>query len=92
MKGKVLGAEQFTELRGQGVWPGSQLDVEVMLSAMTNCTGEFNTEPDELKYQIAISVLQIIKIEFRDRKRKDSSFRLGGQGRTPRGGDIYDHI
>lgn len=55
-----------------------------MLGVMTDCAGEFTTEPDELKYPIVVSVLQIIKSQFRDRKGKDSSFR--------RGGDIYDHI
>lgn len=49
-------------------------------------------EPDELKYPIVVSVLRIIKSQFRDRRGKDGSFRLGGQGGTRRGGDIYDHI
>lgn len=58
------------------------MDVEVVLGVMTDCAGEFTTEPDELKYPIVVSVLQIIKSQFWDRKGKDSSFRLGGQGRT----------
>lgn len=52
----------------------------------------FSSEPDELKYPIVGSVLRIIKSQFWDRKGKDSSFRLGGQGRTPWRCDIYDHI
>lgn len=32
----------------------THLDVEVMLSVMTHCAGEFTTEPDVLKYQIVI--------------------------------------
>lgn len=50
------------------------LDVEVMLSVMTNCAGEFNAEPDVLKYQIMLSVLQRIKIRFWVRKSIDSFF------------------
>lgn len=83
VKEDVLGAEQFPELRGQGVWLGSHLDVEVRLSVMTNCTGEFNTEPDMLKYQVVVSVLQIIKTEFWGIKGIDGFFRLDGQGKPP---------
>lgn len=39
-----------------------------MLSVMTNCAEEFNTEPDVLKYQIVVSDVQRIKIGFWDRR------------------------
>lgn len=59
----------------------THLDVKVMLSVVTNCAGEFNTEPDVLKYQMVISVLQRIKIRFWDRKGIDGFFRLDSQGK-----------
>lgn len=45
-----------------------------MLSVMTNCAEEFNTEPDVLKYQIVVSDVHRIKIGFWDRKGIDGSF------------------